>query len=48
MKYLYQKIKFIIESEFETILTEEAYEDIISYIDKTYKNYSKPSHLVKY
>jgi len=44
---LNEKIKYVIETEFQSILTDEAYDDLVVYLDKIYKNYSRPSHIVK-
>lgn len=43
LKYLYNKIKTIIKKEFEEILTEEAYEDLIYFIEKNYFAFSNPT-----
>jgi hypothetical protein len=48
LKYLYEKIKFVLANEFEDILTEEAYQDLLHSIDKIYFSFSHATLNVKY
>ena len=43
IKYLYNKVKHVLKIEFEDLLTEESYIDLIQHIDKYYYSYSNPS-----
>jgi ribosomal protein L40E len=43
LKYLYNKIKSVIKKEFEEILTEEAYEDLLYFLEKSYFAFSNPT-----
>lgn len=43
LKYLYNKILFVLKKEFEEILTEEAFQDLLQYLDKTYFSFSNPT-----
>lgn len=44
LKYLFNKIKFILKGEFEQILTEEAFSDLIYHVEKYYFSFSNPTH----
>jgi hypothetical protein len=47
LKYLYEKTKMILKNEFEDILTEEAFADLLVFLDKQYFSFSNPTHTVK-
>lgn len=40
LKYLYEKVKHVLKTEFEDILTEEAYVDLKQFLDKVYFSFS--------
>ena len=43
LKYLYSRIKEIIKKYYQDIITLEAYEDLMNYLDSIYSLYAKPS-----
>jgi hypothetical protein len=46
LKYLYEKTKMVLKNEFEDILTEEAFADLLAFLDKQYFSFSKPTNTV--
>ena len=44
LKYLYLRIKTIIEKYYKDIITIDAYEELMKYLDSIYAVFSKPSH----
>ena len=48
LKYLFEKVKFIIKTEFEEILTEEAIEDVYKSLSKAYFALSNTTSTVKF
>ena len=47
LRYLYNKIKFVLKLKYEKILTKEAYDELILYIDNIYNLFSKPSKITQ-
>jgi ribosomal protein L40E len=47
LKFLYNKIRYIMEKEYKEILTEDAYTDLIKAIDKIYFSFSNPTLTVR-
>ena len=43
LKFLYSRMKEIIKKYYQDIITQEAYEDLINYLDSIYSLYSQPS-----
>jgi len=43
LKYLLSKIKSVVKKEYEEVLTEDAYYDLMYYLDKTYYYFSNPT-----
>jgi hypothetical protein len=44
LKYLYEKTKMVMKNEFEDILTEDAFSDLLAFLDKQYFSFSNPTH----
>lgn len=47
IKYLYFKILNLLQAEYQDILTDEAYNEIIGYLQRMYRLYTKPSITVE-
>ena len=47
LRYLFNKIKYVLKLKYEKILTKEAYDELILYINNIYNLFSKPSKITQ-